>query len=136
MEAVEIVAEEMQGAATAYTRAVLTPPARLQQQPAPLEAHSTPAREKPPRSLTVAQAASASRAVTQAERVTQARGSAPSAAAAAPSAAAAAPSAAAAAAAFAVGDRVLVPAEMWPDFACTENGGAGWSASVRGLSSR
>ena len=36
--------------------------------------------------------------------------------------------------ALAAGDRVLVPREMWPDFACDENGGAGWTASVVGTS--
>ena len=36
--------------------------------------------------------------------------------------------------ALVVGDRVLVPREMWPDFACDENGGAGWTASVVGTS--
>ena len=36
--------------------------------------------------------------------------------------------------ALVAGDRVLVPREMWPDFACDENGGAGWTASVVGTS--
>ena len=54
-----------------------------------------------------------------------------------PAPAAAAVAAAAASAgdrALAAGDRVLVPREMWPDFACDENGGAGWTASVVGTS--
>ena len=29
-----------------------------------------------------------------------------------------------------VGRRVLVPAPLWPDLACTENGGAGWTAII------
>ena len=34
------------------------------------------------------------------------------------------------------GRRVLIPRTMWPDYACTEQGGTGWAARIKSCSAR